>query len=682
MKTSDILKENQRRITDYFRDYDRLVGDTHSETVDRFKFNCNGTDLYLPATMKELPIINQLLHKPISQLITELKGHTNTDLEHAFLIGFINDRFKHDFEYWSYKCAPIQDKLSKKSISFKLNKGQRELIRAFEDMRISGVPIRVILVKARQWGGSTCIQIYMLWLQLYHYRNWHSAIVAQFQQQSVNIRAMITNLIATYPSEVERLSLKPFEGTTNIKYIPQRGCRISIGSADNPEALRSFDFAMLHLSECGLWKSTTTKSADDLVQALYVTVPDIEGTFICLESTAKGIGTFFHKEYLQAAKGESANKLVFIPWFKIINYAAFKIEDQAIKIENGIPVSKIKNPQKEIDKWTPYNKYLWKQGATMEGIVWYNWYQKKKNYSDFMMKSEFPTTASEAFQSNASRYFTQEVINKVKNTVTDPIFKGDIKGDSLSGPESLKGLKIVEANDKPFYIWQYPDTSEKWTERYLVTVDIGGKSEKSDFSTINVFDRITLTDPHFGALERVATWRGHIDHDLLAWKAAQIAKIYDNALLVIESNTLETKDRKKSDTQYEGDHFYTVLDEIAEDYDNMYTRSVDPDKARGGLTFRYGWHMNKRTKYLAYDATQKAIRDDEYVETDIRTVNEIEWLEIKPDGSLGAVIGENDDLIDPTAIANYVSKNEMGIPKKININQTQYRPRSVGVATI
>lgn len=39
----------------------------------------------------------------------------------------------------------------------------------------------------------------------------------------------------------------------------------------------------------------------------------------------------------------------------------------------------------------------------------------------------------------------------------------------------------------------------------------------------------------------MAQWRGHIDHDLLAWKSAQIAAYYQNALLVIESNTFETE---------------------------------------------------------------------------------------------------------------------------------------------
>lgn len=41
------------------------------------------------------------------------------------------------------------------------------------------------------------------------------------------------------------------------------------------------------------------------------------------------------------------------------------------------------------------------------------------------------------------------------------------------------------------------------------------------------------------------------------------------------------------------------------------------------------------------------------------------WLETKPDGSLGAIDGRHDDLIDTTAIAIYISSEEMPLPRRI-----------------
>ena len=59
--------------------------------------------------------------------------------------------------------------------------------------------------------------------------------------------------------------------------------------------------------------------------------------------------------------------------------------------------------------------------------------------------------------------------------------------------------------------------------------------------------------------ETVAQWRGHIDHDLLAWKAAAIGRWYHWALLVVESNTLECR----------GEY---VLDRLSRHYRNLYLR--------------------------------------------------------------------------------------------------------------
>lgn len=681
MNTNNIISENKRRIALYFRDYDRLTGDPRSEVVPRAPVKYNGTTLYIPTSIAHLPIYAELQSHSPAEIIKKYTGGCTPFDEKQFFEGFTRHRLSHDFEFWAYLCVKIQDKLTKRPIPFKLNRGQRRLIAKFEEMRADGIPIRVILVKARQWGGSTATQMYMLWLQLFHYENWHSAIVTQFKQQAANIRGMISRVIAAYPMEIQAITLTGYEGMNGIKYIPQRGCIVGTGSAENPDALRSFDFAMLHLSEVGLWKSTLTKNADDLVQTLYSTVPDVPGSFIVMESTAKGVGNFFHLQYQAATAGDSDLRPVFVPWFEIEMYNHFlrDADSQTVTDAQGQPVSRIKDLEKFIASLSPYELSQWEAGATLEGISWYRAYKRGKRYNDFQMKSEFPTTADEAFQSNSARYYEDSHILACRHTCRDPEYTGDIRGYSLTGPDSLKNIQFVDKGNGMLAVWEKPDINpeEKVTNRYLVTVDIGGKHYKSDWSTINVFDRLMLSDPN-GALERVATWTGHIDHDILAWKAAQVASWYDNALLAIESNTLETRDRKKDESVFEGDHFFTVLNEIADIYDNLYARPADPDRTRDGAPLKYGWHTNKRTKYLAYDRSRAAIRDGEYIERDRRCVDEMAWLETKTDGTLGAIEGQHDDIIDPTAIAIYISSEEMPLPKRISTKKQLPRKRITG----
>ena len=88
-----------------------------------------------------------------------------------------------------------------------------------------------------------------------------------------------------------------------------------------------------------------------------------------------------------------------------------------------------------------------------------------------------------------------------------------------------------------------------------------------------------------GVPEVVAEWHGHIDHDKGAWKAVQLCRLYggerDTALLVIESNTLDTEGT-------EGNNFEFILDEIANHYDNLYCRTP-ADQIRQGAPARLGF---------------------------------------------------------------------------------------------
>ena len=160
-----------------------------------------------------------------------------------------------------------------------------------------------------------------------------------------------------------------------------------------------------------------------------------------------------------------------------------------------------------------------------------------------------------------------------------------------------------------------------------------------------------------------------------------IASILNNLVAMLPN---ETKDRKKEETIYEGDHFFTVLNEIADTYDNLYARSSDPDRTIEGAPVKYGWHTNKRTKYLAYDTSRAIIREREYIERDRRCVDEMTWLETKSDGSLGAIEGQHDDIIDTTAIGIYISSEEMSLPRKIQLTQKAANniQKTGGIATI
>ena len=165
------------------------------------------------------------------------------------------------------------------------------------------------------------------------------------------------------------------------------------------------------------------------------------------------------------------------------------------------------------------------------------------------MKSEFPTTAEEAFQTKSGKYFSDEMITKLRSSCRPPVFVGQIRADSLKGLGACENIELVENSglmSEVLKIWTMPndgiDTAiERVSNRFVVSVDVGGRSYRSDNSVISVFDRFGMLLPG-GPIERAAIWYGHLDPDILAWLAVRIAVFYNNALLVIENNTIDIEE--------------------------------------------------------------------------------------------------------------------------------------------
>ena len=180
--------------------------------------------------------------------------------------------------------------------------------------------------------------------------------------------------------------------------------------------------------------------------------------------------------------------------------------------------------------------------------------------------------------------------------------------------------------------------------RYLVTVDLGkGHTASADNSVICVIDRYWQIEAD-GVPEVAAEWAGHLDIDLLAWKAAQIATYYDNALLVIESNTIET---------HTIDYFRTVLVEIKDYYRNLYKRSANNTTDNSGKIERYGWSTNSSSKPQICAMLKTCLREGLYYERCREAVDEMKVFEEKADGTFGAVEGCHDDRVITRAIAMY-----------------------------
>lgn len=310
-------------------------------------------------------------------------------------------------------------------------------------------------------------------------------------------------------------------------------------------------------------------------------------------------------EWMRAESGESDKMPIFVPWYEIEMYTL-----------------EVSDPEALWYSMSDYERDLWeKHGCTLEQINWYR--QKKSEYpKEELMHAEFPTTPHEAFVSSDANVFMNEDIEELRKDCETP----------MRGEMNPRG-QFIETPKGCLELWELPRDEED----YIVAVDIGGRSARADWSVIAVLKAGKKP-------EVVAQWRGHTDHDILASKAMRIAESYNEALLVIESNTLETADDSSSSSW--------VLERVAKLYSNTYRRSRHvggPNSSRG-----IGFHTNHQTKGLVINTLTAAVRDKSYIERDHKACNEYATYCQLPNGSYEARQGTHDDILMTRAIALYI----------------------------
>ena len=677
-----ILQEDDRRLAAIAAPFNPVTGEgSIGERVEvKIKDMPSTPIMWLPVEMMDNEFIKQLLAaKTIKNFMRRKRWEYNEENIDYVIEAFIRVRIQYDFPFWAALFVIIQDKISGRLVKFILNRPQRQLISMLEDMRKAGMPIRLVLLKARQWGGSTAVQIYMAWLQLVLTVGHSSAIVAHQKKASYGVRNMLERLIEHYPVRLVHAlgeGYKPGEpiitGTPspNVISIKSRQCEVEVGSAENPDSERSANTYLVHLTEVAFWKSTENKDPGDIVRSVCSGVLLQPLTLIVYESTANGTGNFFQEEYDAAKRGESNFRALFIAWWQIEMYSLpFKDEDE--RADFAVWLYKNRNNANVPDNRHEPGKYLWRlfeMGATLEAIHWYV-VKRSEYHSHAGMAAEFPSDDIEAFVNSGKRIFDIYLVDKFKDACRPPLAVGDVVGSERSGKDCLKGLKFVEDNQGLLWIWEFPEKfpGENVMYRYLVTVDIGGRSDDSDWSVISVIDRYDMMEG--GLPQIVAQWYGHIDHDMLAWKAAQIAAFYDDALLVIESNTLETKDKNR---YVNGDQSSFILNELKEVYNNLYARkSTDIDSVKEGAEVKYGFHTNVKTKGDIISLLIEIIREHLYIERDKRCLDEYLTYE-EHDGSFDAIEGKHDDLLMTRAIGLWICYKEMPRPYFVKVGSQNY----------
>lgn len=217
----------------------------------------------------------------------------------------IRQRLKDDYEHYAKKCLKIRTKEGAVA-PFILNTAQRYLHSRIEEQKAKTGRVRALILKGRQQGCSTYVEGRFYW-KVTHRKGVRAFILTHEQEATNNIFEMAQRYHEHCP-----LPVKPQTKHDNAKELVFNllDSGYKVGTAGTKGTGRSQTIQYFHGSEVAFWPHAETHAAG-VMQA----VPDLPDTEIIKESTANGMGNYFHVQWQKAEAGQSEYIAIFIPWF-------------------------------------------------------------------------------------------------------------------------------------------------------------------------------------------------------------------------------------------------------------------------------------------------------------------------------------------------------------------------------
>ena len=206
--------------------------------------------------------------------------------------------------------------------------------------------------------------------------------------------------------------------------------------------------------------------------------------------------------------------------------------------------------------------------------------------------------------------------------------------DSVEEPRHRTGF------DRNYWIWDEPQESGQ----YILTADVA-RGDGSDYSVAQVFDVTTMT--------QVAEYQGKITPDMFAPQLYSMASEYNDALLIIENNSL-------------GIGVLSRLQDMS--YKNLYysiksTHEYVDEATAEAMNGVAGFTMSMKTRPLVIGKFEEFVRNKLINIKSARLVNEVKTF-VWHNGRPQAMRSYNDDLVIATAIGCWVRDTALGANKR------------------
>lgn len=519
-----------------------------------------------------------------------------------------------------------------KLVPFVLNEVQIQLLEVIKQQRIRRKPVRICILKGRQFGISTLSE----------------AIIYCFTSQRPNINSLIMadnddganylfDMCKLYDEELarENAHLVPGRKVSNEKKLEFERLRsqVIIDTARNVDAGRKYTFHLAHLSEASRFKDF-----DQSLLSLMQSIPERPETYCLIETTANGENAFCNFwrriKQQQLDNPEECDWIpLFLSWRDHKEYSR-PFKDVADKNRFQTSLSK-----KEVEIMTEHK-------LTLEQMNWRRHTLINKCGSDEdKFKQEYPLTDEEAFITSGKRVFKEHMTKPQEKHIMKPRFRGMV--------ELVNGLPTFIPDDQgDVYFYKMPQRGH----RYVIGGDSSEGSVGNDYSAGQIIDRTTW--------EQAAIIHGSIDPEVFGDKLALLGRYYNFALVAPESNF----------------HGIVTLRQLVKlMYPNICKRMKTnvTDQGQFEEVEDLGWVTNTKTKSVMISDLKEALKENLIIIHDGPTLSEIKHysvLEERDSGvpRYGGAGGFNDDRVVALCIAMHFAKE---LPDAVqSYDEEEYRP--------
>lgn len=460
---------------------------------------------------------------------------------------------------------------------------------------------REIILKARQFGFSTLI-LALFFLDTITTPNTQTVVIAHDTDSTERLFQTVQRFYRLLPA-----ASRPRTKYANRREFlwPELDSYFFVGTAGAGEFGRGGTINNVHGSEVAFWPN-----GDDLVAGLLQTVPPEGNVF--LETTANGLGNFFHGEFTAAERHDS----VFAPRF----YAWHQHHEYQVEPEAGF--ARTEEEEKLTEAY----------GLTEAQLQWRRGKVKELRGK---MPQEYPANSREAFLTSGNPYFDRDHLSEL----SDRLAGSDYDPISATAPAGSSRLRNALTLNQ-LSLWQEPIAGRA----YVIGADTAEgltDSGDADFDCADVFDAETW--------EQVAHLHGKWDTHEYGLLLAELGTWYNVALLGIERNN----------------HGHAVINAalhtagypLMQGCSGMYLHLEYDEKNKPLPNQRPGWPTTPKSKFFMLDGLASSLLPEGDLKLRARhTVAELLTYVKLPGGGAGGEGKSHDDAVVSCGLAAVMLK--------------------------